>query len=150
VRRLIVLPLLFGVLALLGVAVTGGATAVPDAEFTSTPESGAPGTSISVASVTPCPPNPTGVAGPRVVRVTLSRGSGQVGFVQLSVGSSGAWTGHLVVAHSAAAGAASLDAFCFSSDVAEGATVAYAARSFTVVSVAPIASISPIAQPVTG
>ena len=149
-RRLLVLAVLFGVIALAAVVVMGGATAVPDAEFTSTPVDGPPGTSIVVSSITPCPQNPTGVEGPRVVRVTLSRGSAQLGFVQLAVASSGAWSGHLVVAPSATVGAASLDAFCFSSVEAEGATLAYMARLFTVVGVAPVAPIAPVAPAVTG
>jgi len=150
VRRWLALPLLLGVMALLGAALTGGATALPDATFTSTPSSGPPGSSIEIASVTPCPSNPTGVAGPRVVRATLTRGSVVLGSVQLSVSSSGAWSGDLFVSRSATAGAARLDAFCFSSVEAEGATVAYPARSFTVVATAPPAPITSVVPAVTG
>ena len=149
-RRSLVLPVLLGVVALLGGTVMSAATAMTDAQFTSAPGAGAAGSHITVASVTPCPPNPAGVAGPRVARVTLARGSLLLGSVQLPVASSGAWTGRLVVAGSATAGAATLDAFCFSSGQAEGATLAYTTRSFTVVAEAPAAPISPVMPAVTG
>jgi hypothetical protein len=42
-----------------------------------------------------------------------------------------------------------MDAFCFSSAQAEGATLAYTARSFSVVGIAPTAPITPVV-PVTG
>lgn len=149
-RKLITLPPLFGVIALLGVSFTFRAAAVPGAEFTSTPGSGPPGTSISVSSITPCPPNPSGVVGPRVVRVTLSRGNARLGSAQLSVASSGTWSGHLTVASSATGGSSSLDAFCLSSVEAEGATLAYNARSFTVTTEAPTAPIASAPVAVTG
>jgi hypothetical protein len=42
-----------------------------------------------------------------------------------------------------------MDAFCFSSAQAEGATLAYTARPFTVVGMAPAGPITPVV-PVTG
>jgi hypothetical protein len=123
------------------------ATASPADTFSSSPSSGPPGTAISVASVTSCPANPAGVVGPRLVRVTLSRGNTVFSSVRLSLSTSGGWRGTLVVPKSASPGAAALSAFCFSSAMAEGATLAYQERTFTVT--APKVTPAPPAKPIT-
>src|SRR5207247_11053279 len=135
-RRLltVAMPALIGLAAL--VFSLGAASATQPAAFARTPAVGPPGTSITVASVTRCPPNPAGVAGPRVVRVSLVEGGRGVGFAQLPVDASGAWSGTLVVSRSARPGAATLGAFCASSPQAEGATLAYQPRSFAVTAAA--------------
>ena len=126
--------------------VLGAANAQSNARFSRHPAAGPPGTSITVTSITPCPANPPGVAGPRLVRVTLARGSVVLGSAQLSPGSSGAWSGTVFVSRSASRGAATLSAFCFSSAQAEGATLAYEPRTFTVT--ASRVTPAPAAQPV--
>jgi hypothetical protein len=146
VRRLI-----FSVIALVGlVLAVGGANAASAATFTNNPAAGPPGSSITVASITPCPPNPVGVVGPRLVRVTLTRASLVFGSVQLSVNAAGSWKGSLALGRSATPGAARLDAFCFSSAQAEGATLAYDPRTFTVVGAAPPARPVSAVPAVTG
>jgi hypothetical protein len=68
------------------------------------------------------------------VRVNLVQGGQGIGSVVLPVDASGAWSVALVVAGSASPGGATLNAFCFSSTQAEGATLTYQSRTFTVTS----------------
>jgi hypothetical protein len=114
----------------------GGATAGVSATFDSTPSEGPAGTLITVSSVTPCPPNPAGVEGPPIVRVFLSQGGQELASVDLPVDASGNWSGSLVVPDSATPGGATLDASCLSSAMAEGSTLNYEPRTFTVTAVA--------------
>jgi hypothetical protein len=128
--------LLVVVVAALGVFLcVGGASAGASATFDSTPAEGPPGTSITVSSVTPCPPNPAGVEGPPIVRVVLSKGGQELASVDLPVDASGNWSGSLVVPDSATPGGATLDASCLSSATAEGTTLNYEPRTFTVTAV---------------
>jgi hypothetical protein len=131
---LVAMPALMGLAGL--VFSLGAASATSPATFARRPAAGPPGTSLTVSSITPCPPNPAGVAGPRVVRVSLVEAGRGVGFAQLPVAASGAWSGTLVVSRSARPGAATLGAFCASSPQAEGATLAYELRSFAVTAAA--------------
>jgi hypothetical protein len=129
--------LLLVVVAALGLLLcVGGATAGAAATFDSTPAEGPPGTSITVSSVTPCPPNPAGVEGPPIARVVLSKGGQELASVDLPVDASGNWSGSLVVPDSATPGAATLNAVCLSSATAEGTTLNYEPRTFTVTAVA--------------
>jgi hypothetical protein len=131
-RRLLLFVVLGAMAFVLSV---GGASAGAAATFDSTPAEGPGGTSIAVSSVTPCPPNPAGVEGPPIVRVILSQGGQQLASVELAVDASGSWSGNLVVPDSANQGGATLDAFCFSSAEAEGTTLNYEPRTFTVTAV---------------
>jgi len=126
------------------------ANAAQTARFARQPASGPAGTRITVSSITPCPANPAMVTGPRVVDVTASRGSTSLGSVRLSPQASGAWSGTLTVSSRARAGAVTLDAFCRSSAQAEGATLAYASRVFTVTSMAAPAQAVPGQPTFTG
>jgi hypothetical protein len=132
--RLVAMPALIGLAGL--VFWMGAASATSPATFARTPAAGPPGTSITVSSITRCPPNPAGVAGPLVVRVSLAQGGRGIGSAQLPVNASGAWSGTLVVSRSARPGGASLGAFCASSPQAEGATLAYQQRTFQVTAAA--------------
>jgi hypothetical protein len=114
----------------------GGATAGVSATFDSAPADGPPGTLITVSSVTPCPPNPAGVEGPPIVRVFLSKGGQELASVDLPVDASGNWTGSLAVPDTATPGGATLDASCLSSATAEGTTLNYQPRTFTVTVIA--------------
>ena len=141
--------LLFVVLAAFALFLSvGGVSAGAAATFDSTPAEGPPGTSITVSSVTPCPPNPAGVEGPPIVRVILAKGGQELASVQLPVDASGNWSGSLVVPDSATPGVATLDAFCFSSATAEGTTLNYEQRTFTVTAVAARPSPPAPTQPV--
>src|SRR2546430_9393268 len=143
-RRVVLLfPSVIGLPLMLGVASAG-----PVATFDSTPASGPPNTAITVSSITPCPPLPPGVPGPPIARVALSQGSQAIASVELPVDGSGAWSGTLVVPGSAGAGDATIQAFCFSSAQAEGATLAYEPRTFTVTAVStPAPPPTPPAAP---
>jgi hypothetical protein len=133
VRRLLLLV----VVAALGLLLfVGGATAGVSATFDSTPAEGPPGTLITVSSVTPCPPNPSGVEGPPIVRVVLSKGGQELASVDLPVDASGNWSGSLVVPDPATPGGATLEASCLSSATAEGTTLNYEPRTFTVSAIA--------------
>jgi hypothetical protein len=119
---------------IVGVLVAGSqleANAQPGT-FKVTPTSGPPGTTITLTSVTPCPKNPAGVTGPRLVRATLFRGPTVIARGTFPVSASGAWSGTITVGPQAASGRDTLDAFCFSSPQAEGATLAYGQIPFIV------------------
>jgi hypothetical protein len=109
------------------------ANAQTDGEFTATPVSGAPGTKISVQSVTPCvvPPD---VAGSEVANVAVAQRDVAVGSAEFDVAGDGSWNGTVVVGTTAVAGAATLTAFCRASPQAEGAIFAYTEQPFTVTS----------------
>jgi hypothetical protein len=128
-RRLLLLVVVSALGLLLCV---GSAAAGASATFDSTPADGPPGTLITVSSVTPCPPNPAGVEGPPLARVFLSKDGQPLASVDLPVDASGNWNGSLVVPDSATPGGATLDASCLSSAMAEGATLNYEPRTFTV------------------
>jgi hypothetical protein len=93
--------------------------------FRVTPTAGPQGTTITLTSVTPCPMNPAGVTGSRLVRATLFRGPAVIARGTFPVSASGAWSGTITVGPQAALGRDMLDAFCFSSPQAEGVTLAY-------------------------
>ena len=132
-RRLLLLV----VVAALGLLLfVGGATAGVSPTFDSAPAEGPAGTLITVSSVTPCPPNPAGVEGPPIVRVFLSKGGQELASVDLPVDASGNWSGSLVVPDTATPGGATLDASCLSSAMAEGSTLNYEPRIFTVTAIA--------------
>ena len=133
-RRRVALGLFTGVVSFALLAACVPTKPGPTATFDSTPAAGPAGSSITVSSITPCPPLPAGVQGPPIVRVNLVQGGQEVGSVELPVDASGAWSGALVVAGSASPGGATLDAFCFSSTQAEGTTLTYQSRTFTVTS----------------
>jgi hypothetical protein len=129
--------LLFLVVSALGLLLcVGSATAGASATFDSTPADGPPGTLITVSSVTPCPPNPAGVEGPPLVRVFVSKDGQPLASVDLPVDASGNWNGSLVVPDSATPGGATVAASCLSSAMAEGATLNYEPRTFTVTAIA--------------
>jgi hypothetical protein len=113
------------------------------ATFRSAPASGAPGTVISVAAVTPCL---SPVAGTPFVRVFLQRGSATLGSATFTVTPEGSWSGSLRVGAGATQGSAQLSAFCFASPQAEGALVAYQPHKFAVL----VGTPSPSGLPVTG
>jgi hypothetical protein len=142
--------LIVSVVALVGVVLgVGAATASTAATFSRSPATGSPGSSITVASVTPCPANPTGVPGPRHVDVVLSASHRVFGSIQAPVNASGAWKSTLFVSRSATPGGATLGAFCFSGPQAEGTTLTYQPRDFTVTAATPVPPAAP-ARPVTG
>jgi hypothetical protein len=147
-RRLLLLVVLAAFALLLS---AGGATAGAAATFDSSPAEGPPGTSITVSSVTPCPPNPAGVEGPQVVRVVLSKGGQELASVDLPVDASGNWSGTVVVPNSTSPGEATLSAVCLSSAQAEGSILNYEDRTFTVTAVAapppPPAPTQPVPVP---
>jgi hypothetical protein len=108
---------------------------------------GSPGSSITVSSITPCPPLPPGVQGPPIVSVVLAQGTVDargIGSAELPVSASGTWGGTLTVGGSASQGAAVLDASCFSSAQAGPATLAYQSAAVTITELA-----APTPQPVT-
>jgi hypothetical protein len=100
--------------------------------FRVTPTAGPQGTTITLTSVTPCPMNPAGVTGSRLVRATLFRGPAVIARGTFPVSASGAWSGTITVGPQAALGRDMLDAFCFSSPQAEGVTLAYGQIPFIV------------------
>jgi hypothetical protein len=99
--------------------------------FRVTPTSGRPGTTISVSSVTACPPVP-GVTGPPRADVSVTRGTTSVGKASFPIDAAGKWSGSLPVSASASPGAAKVEAFCMANPQAEGAYFAYAPRTFIV------------------
>src|SRR5260370_39477665 len=102
--------------------------------FGNDPVGGWGGSSITVLSITPCP-LPLGLPGLPTVRVVLAQGAVDargIGSIELRVNASGTWSGTLPVGASASQGDAILDASCFSSAQAGGATLASQPRSFAV------------------
>ena len=140
---------LVAMLGFTGLGFTGGAASAGSAvTFANTPASGWPGSSITVSSITPCPPLPLGVQGPPIVRVVLAQGAVDargIGSIELPVSASGTWSGTLAVGASASQGEAILDASCFSSAQPGGATLAYQPRTFAVTARATPASARPVA-----
>lgn len=98
---------------------------------TASATSGAAGSTVTERSVTPCT-LPSGVPGPAIVQVKLTRGTATLGSAQVTVASDGSWTATITVNASATSGAAQLTAFCLASAQAEGAVVDYAPIDFTV------------------
>jgi hypothetical protein len=99
--------------------------------FTASPTSALAGSSISVASVTPCT-LPAGVTGAPLVRATLTRGSTALADVTITVDASGSWRGTVRVPPGTSAGPAELSAFCIASPQAEGAVFEYTAVTIQV------------------
>jgi hypothetical protein len=99
--------------------------------FTASPTSAFAGSSISLASVTPCT-LPAGVTGAPLVRATLTRGSSALADVTIPVDASGSWRGTLRVPSGTTSGPAELSAFCIASPQAEGAVFEYSAVTIQV------------------
>ncbi|HZQ28523.1 MAG TPA: hypothetical protein VFA94_12560 [Acidimicrobiales bacterium] len=121
-------------LALLATVLVGwasGAWAQSTASFKLSPTAGRPGTTIAVASVTPCPPV-AGVTGPARADVSVSRGSTSLGKASFPIDAAGKWSGSLRISTSASPGAAQVTVFCIANPQAEGAYFDYAPRTFTV------------------
>jgi hypothetical protein len=148
-RRVDIWRLVFSVmLGFMGLAVTA-TTASADAAvvFANTPTAGPPGSSITVSSITPCPPLPPEVQGPPVVYVVLTQGTVDaraIGAVELPVNASGTWSGTLVVGASASPDDATLDAMCFPRTQAEGAVPVYQPRTFAITAPAAPAPPRPV------
>jgi hypothetical protein len=102
------------------------ASAQTTGTFTASPTSAFPGSSISVASVTPCT-LPAGVTGAPLVRVTLTRGNTAFADATITVDASGSWRGTVRVPDGTSAGPAELTVFCIASPQAEGALFEYTA-----------------------
>jgi hypothetical protein len=145
------------VVALAGAFVgMGAAMGSPADTFSRSPAAGPPGSTITVASVTPCPESPGQKTGPGVVSVGLVQRNGLVSSVLLPVSNSGRWRGAIVVGRSATPGPATLQASCLSkppSGPPEGLsaikTLTYDDRAFTVTA-RPTVRAAPPARPVTG
>src|SRR5512135_1779648 len=134
------------------VLTVGAAGASPAATFRRTPAAGPPGSSVTVASVTPCPA--TGGAANPVVRVALIQGD-LVSSALLPISASGRWRGSLPVPRSATPGPATLQASCLTkppSGPPEGLSsikaLTYDDRSFTVIARPSVRRAAP-ARPVT-
>jgi hypothetical protein len=140
---------LFALLGFIGLAVTAGwAFAGSPVTFANTPPFGPPGGSITVSSITPCPPLPPGVEGPPIVLVMLVQGEVDargIGSVELPVNASGTWSGTLVVGASASQGDATLGAFCYSRAETAGPILEYEPRRFSVTALAAPLSPLPLA-----
>ena len=145
------------VLALAGaLAGMGAAMGSPADTFRRSPAAGPPGSTITVASVTPCPESPGQKTGPGVVSIRLLQGNGVVSSALLPVSNSGRWRGAILVGRSATPGAATLQASCLSkppSGPPEGLsaikTLTYHDRSFSVTARPSVGPASP-ARAVTG
>ena len=97
--------------------------------------SGAPGSSISVSSVTGCPPPSTDPNSGWHVDVTLVQGATVIGSASFVVNRYGAglmWDGQLIVDPGATPGEATLRASCVATPEGAGATYAYEPLTFTV------------------
>ena len=125
--------------ALLGVIGLGSNAAAASADdagmFANTPAAAPSGSSITVSSITPCPPLPPEAQGPPLVYVVLTQGrvdARVVGSVELPVNASGTWSGTLVVGASASQDDATLDAICFPSAQTGEAELVYRPHTFAV------------------
>jgi len=142
------------VLAVVGtVSMVSAAGASPADTFRRTPAAGPPGSSVTVASVTPCPATGRALGSP-VVLVGLIQGDHLVSSAQLPISASGRWQGTLLVPQSATPGSATLQASCLSkppSGPPEGLssikTLTYDVRSFTVTAQPSVRRATP-ARPV--
>jgi hypothetical protein len=151
--RKLVVPVVALVGALVGM---GAALGSPADTFSRSPAAGPPGSSITIASITPCPESPGQKTGPGVVSVGLVQGNGLVSSALLPVSTSGRWRGTLVVGRSATPGPATLQASCLSkppSGPPEGLsaikTLTYDNRTFTITAAPSVRPAAP-ARPVTG
>ena len=115
--------------------------------FQVTPVTGPAGATITVSSVSPCVP----ATSETFARIALSQGSTVLASANVSVSSTGAWTGTLTVPSTATLGSATLGGDCIASPQAEGSLLHYQDVSFTVTS-APVlgATTTPTGRPWSG
>lgn len=133
--------------ASLGIGVVLGSAAAAHAQsgtFQAGSTSAAPGSVITLRSVTPCT-LPSGVQGSPLVRVGLSRDSQSLGSGESAVSSDGTWQASFTIDAGASPGPAQLHATCVASAQAEGALVDYEPVAFTVSGALPHTGASPTA-----
>jgi hypothetical protein len=94
--------------------------------MTVTPTTVRAGGTITASSVDPCNPPANTPGGAPFVRVTVTRGRTSLGSGRAPTKADGSWTVPVHISSRAAGGSATVSAFCFFNEQAEGALEAYA------------------------